>query len=165
MNSGELLNILQRNEDTTLLNPAVKPLNHFLDDSLERPSMTIVNLDSCDKPGSHWVAVHVPLHGDTEYFDSYGEKPDKDFLLKLQKRNGRVLLSNYSVQGFSTVCGQYCLLFLLLRSRNYTFHDFITSLLLCELSSERDMIVNEIINMFFKNVLDRRLQVIDKVFF
>ena len=164
MNSGELLNILQNDQDTTVMNPAVKPLNHFLEDSLERPTMTIVNLDPCDEPGSHWVAVHVPLYGHTEYFDSYGKKPDKNFLLKLQKINGKVLLSNCSVQGISTVCGQYCLLFLLLRSRNYTFHDIVTSFLLCESSAERDIIVNDIINSLFKSVLNRRLRVVDEVF-
>ena len=53
MNTTELVNILRTDQHTRVLNPAVKPLNHFLEEPLNRPSMTIVNLDSCDEPGSH----------------------------------------------------------------------------------------------------------------
>ena len=56
MNTTELVNILRTDQHTRVLNPAVKPLNHFLEEPLNRPSMTIVNLDSCDERGSHWVA-------------------------------------------------------------------------------------------------------------
>ena len=48
MNTTELVNILRTDQHTRVLNPAVKPLNHFLGETLNRPSMTIVNLDSCD---------------------------------------------------------------------------------------------------------------------
>mgnify|MGYP001795783191 len=164
MNTTELVNILRTDQHTRVLNPAVKPLNHFLEEPLNRPSMTIVNLDSCDEPGSHWVAVYVPLYGDTEYFDSYGDKPNGLFFLKFQELNTKIVYSNSSFQGISTVCGQYCLIFLLLRSRNYLLDEIISSLLLCDSPTERDMIVNDRINDFFKNVLKRKLEVVDEKF-
>ena len=164
MNSTELLKILQCDRYTNLLNPAVKPLNHFLDEPLSSPSLTIVNLDSCDKPGSHWVAVYVPMNGRTEYFDSYANEPNKKFLFKLQQLKNEIIYSLIPVQGLSTVCGQYCLLFLLIRSRGFVFHDIISTFLLSEFSAERDSIANFMINHFYENVLNRKLKVFDENF-
>jgi hypothetical protein len=36
----------------------------------------IVNTDTCDRGGSHWVAFHFPLVGPTEFFDSLGNAPE-----------------------------------------------------------------------------------------
>ena len=35
-----------------------------------RPRTFIVNTDTCDGGGSHWVAFHFPLVGPAEFFDS-----------------------------------------------------------------------------------------------
>ena len=164
MNSTELQKILEYDEHTNLLNPVVKPLNHFLEEPLNSPSITIVNLDSCDKPGSHWVAVYVPMNGKTEYFDSYGNKPNEQFLFKLQQLKKEIVYSLFSVQGLSTVCGQYCLLFLLMRSRGFLFHDIISTFLLSEFSTERDLVANFMINHFYENVLNRKLELFDESF-
>jgi hypothetical protein len=37
-----------------------------------RPRTFIVNTDTCDRGGSHWVAFHFPLVGPAEFFDSLG---------------------------------------------------------------------------------------------
>jgi hypothetical protein len=36
----------------------------------------IVNADTCDRGGSHWVAFHFPLVEPTEFFDSLGNAPE-----------------------------------------------------------------------------------------
>lgn len=164
MNSAELLNILESDQHTNLLNPAVKAFNHFLEEPLNCPSMTIVNLDTSDKPGSHWVAIFVPMNGKTEYFDSYGNKPNVHLLSKLQQLDDRITYSLFPIQGLSTVCGQYCLLFLLLRSRNYLYQDIISTFFMCKFNTERDAIANFMINHFFDKALSRKLQVLDKNF-
>ena len=165
MNSTELINILEFDQYTKLLNPVVKPLNHFLEEKLNFPSMSIVNFDLCDKPGSHWVAVYVPMNGRTEYFDSYGNKPNDLILSKLQQiGDNNVIYSVLPIQALSTVCGQYCLLFLLLRSRGFLFHDIMSTFMLSQFSTERDAVANFMINHFFEYVLNRKLEVIDDNF-
>lgn len=46
----------------------------------------IMNKDTSDKPGSHWVAVYVDTIDDksVEYYDSFGEQPDEIFLREVK---------------------------------------------------------------------------------
>ena len=164
MNTDELTNILIQDEATALLNPAVKPLDHFDSDLIRKPSMTIINLDPCWEAGSHWVAVYIPLHGKAEYFDSYGFKPNDYIVKTLQHLDQDIIYSSHLLQGFSTVCGQYCLIFLLLRARNYTFNEIMSNMFLCESVSERDTIINMVINNKFSNQLKASLKVLDTTF-
>jgi hypothetical protein len=41
-----------------------------------RPRTFIVNTDTCDRGGSHWVAFLFPLVGPAEFFDSLGYAPE-----------------------------------------------------------------------------------------
>jgi hypothetical protein len=41
-----------------------------------RPRTFIVNTDTCDRGGSHWVAFHFPLVGPAHFFDSLGNAPE-----------------------------------------------------------------------------------------
>ena len=36
------------------------------------PSAYVINSETHDQPGEHWVAVYFDQHGRGEYFDSYG---------------------------------------------------------------------------------------------
>ena len=39
---------------------------------LSSPAAIVSNLDTADKPGSHWIAIHIDKNGYGNYFDSYG---------------------------------------------------------------------------------------------
>lgn len=70
----------------------------------------VINLDSSENPGTHWVA-YVKLNDYVEYFDSYGNlKPPKEFV----KYAGSNINYNYTnVQGNNSYkCGHHCLRFL-----------------------------------------------------
>ena len=41
-----------------------------------RPCTFIVNTDTCDRGGSHWVAFHFPLVGAAKFLDSLGSAPE-----------------------------------------------------------------------------------------
>lgn len=164
MNSAELLRILCKDSFTVLLNPAVKPMNHFLADELTKPSMNIINYDFCDKPGSHWVAVYTSIDGNIEYFDSYGRPPPLALTKKLNFY-GDVSISSVLLQGLSAVCGQYCLIYLILRARNFSMEEILLVFLSCKTSIERDEIVNVVINHIFSRFLKSPLQVYDPKFF
>jgi hypothetical protein len=41
-----------------------------------RPRTFIVNTDTCDRGGSHWMAFHFPRVGPAEFFDLLGNAPE-----------------------------------------------------------------------------------------
>jgi hypothetical protein len=41
-----------------------------------RAQSFVVNADSCDREGTHWVAFHFPKEGSAEFFDSFGRAPE-----------------------------------------------------------------------------------------
>lgn len=47
----------------------------------------VINLDSSDKPGSHWVACYIDTNKDmsAEYYDSFGDNPPKEFMKNIKK--------------------------------------------------------------------------------
>lgn len=88
------------------------------------PSIYIVNLDSSHLPGSHWIALYLDPKRGGEYFDSYGLKPIKECLYLLNQCP-EIKYNNILLQDDTLVCGQYCVIFAMLRSRGYSFLDII----------------------------------------
>lgn len=85
----------------------------------------VFNLDKHDQPGSHWVCVFADLRPGIErmvYFDSYGQKPEKEirklmlhWSLQWQAIAGHGLRCEYNIvrhQFKHSECGMYCLYFL-----------------------------------------------------
>ena len=109
------------------------------------------NLDESDQSGSHWVAIHYMAEGQVEYFDSYGLclllRDLNDFVSSL---DNSYTFNNIQLQSFSTtVCGSYCILFCLLRSRGMSFLDDVNLFLTVSDAHERDHVVGSFTN---KNV-------------
>ena len=75
------------------------------------PTGYIVNTDSSNKPGRHWLAFYLKSRDDVELFDSYGHPPEY-FSLTANTFNKKRIQSSTS-----NVCGQYCLYYLLHRCR------------------------------------------------
>ena len=80
----------------------------------------------------HWIAIYVDEIGN--YFDPYGLQPEHvEFTNFMNEHcsewspNDRILQSP-----ISTVCGQYCIAFLMFRCRKVSMHDF-TSLFTTDL--------------------------------
>lgn len=93
-----------------------------------RPALLIVNSDPISKPGTHWLAISIDAEGRGEFFDSYGLKPyipgHRRFLNRMCKS---WKYNNFDLQALrSTVCGQYCVMYLLFKAHGYTLHDFVT---------------------------------------
>lgn len=166
MNSYQLRDILWADKHTSKFCPSVKPLNHYIDSVIVRPSITILNYDPCDKPGSHWVCVYVSIDGNIEFFDSYGmESMNKALQEKLLGADKMLIHNRIQLQGFSTVCGQYCLAYALLRTRGYTMHEIVDIFQMTDSIIERDNIVNMLINEMYSKQLLKPLHVIDEGFF
>lgn len=77
----------------------------------------IVNLDSSNGPGTHWVAYYKNKM-DVNYFDSFGNlKPPKELIVYL----GKNISYNYTqYQTYdSVICGHLCIKFLYEQSNKY----------------------------------------------
>ena len=163
MNTKELRDILMSDSFTSMLNPAVLSLDEYLDSEPTFPSMKIINFDYSYQYGSHWVALYMTSTGAGEYFDSYGGLVKNIQIEKKLKGIRRITRNTTMLQGISTVCGQYCLIFLLMRARSYSFRDIISKLCFTDSSKERDYIVNQLINkMYFPSILSKRTVLFDK---
>jgi len=93
-----------------------------------RPSGIIVNTDTSNEPGEHWVAIYLCRDGCAEYFDSFGLPPlHKEIIAFLNDHNegwdyNRVTLQDVS----SDTCGIYAALYILKRLNGYSKHEFLS---------------------------------------
>ena len=90
------------------------------------PSCLIINNQSSEKQGEHWLAIFFNKKKEAIFFDSFGLSPVNynldTFLIKFSKK---YTFDNKKIQSFfSTYCGYYCILFLLLISRGKTLKYF-----------------------------------------
>lgn len=95
---------------------------------LARPFAIVVNTDSLQEPGEHWVAIYVPRRGYCEYFDPMGwPPPHKQIVSYLNKLSKKFVYCCQPVQGAtSDQCGRFCIAFIKARQKN-TFQNFINS--------------------------------------
>lgn len=126
--------------------------------SLCEPSTYICNLDTSDKPGSHWVSFYVPpLRTEpVEYFDSYGLQAPSD--IERRFLSGRpcsyYLYNNRMLQSLSSaVCGQYALYFIWQRPIQLDM-DRVLNIFDSDIHLYNDLIVNSLVKVHFKVDLD-----------
>ena len=112
MNSKQLVQILKENKEFIGVFPCDK-----IPKKVTTPVALIANTHPHSKPGEHWVAFYIDHDKTGEYFDSYGRLPVlKEFKQFLNKNSSYWLHNTERVQGpLSTVCGQYCIFYLVHR--------------------------------------------------
>ena len=85
------------------------------------PALFIANVDTSDKPGTHWVAFYITKEREGDFFDSYGLTPSNytgTFTSFLNNNSNGWKFNSKTLQSIdSKVCGHYCLYFALFRSR------------------------------------------------
>ena len=97
----------------------------------EYPKLFVVNTDSMELPGAHWIAIYFNEQMKGEFFDSYGKHPihyNKHFLdfmnrIAVEWKHNKIQLQS----AFSTVCGRYCIYFLYHRCRKRTMSSTVNS--------------------------------------
>ena len=100
-----------------------------------------MDTDLKDQPGNHWLALYAPSARSIELFDSFGLSPSMYSLEFLDS-----LHSSYSLQSPSTsVCGHYCIVYIYLRSHNYSLYDIVD--MLTDISNRDDWLNQYIYNM------------------
>jgi len=82
----------------------------------EEPRLLVCNTDPSDKPGRHWIVIHVDEDGHGDFFDSFGRQPN-DYFERYMNRH--CLSWNFNDRQLQSVvskfCGHYCIYFCILR--------------------------------------------------
>ena len=88
------------------------------------PSAFVCNTHDSDQPGEHWIAMYVD--GCLDYFDPYGLEPEHTEFTTFMNKHCSEWSSNDRIyqSPIYTVCGQYCVAFLMFRCRNVSMHVF-----------------------------------------
>ena len=94
-----------------------------------RPWCLKLNTDPINQPGTHWLAHYAFLAGRFNLFDSFGFSPSMyslDFSDPFH--------SSYSLQSPRTsVCGHDCIVYIYLRSHNYSLYHMLICLLISQI--------------------------------
>lgn len=122
MNSLKLQYILER-----IIKPPCKFLGVFAKDKIpltmtSYPCCFVANTDISSMSGEHWVAYFYDSPQSYEFFDSYGMPPQVYGFVSVNNYNRKSLQSLTS-----SVCGQFCLFYLYLRSRGFTLNQILNS--------------------------------------
>ena len=82
-----------------------------LPSKIKEKEVGIVNLDSSNNKGTHWVCYSKNKEN-IYYFDSFGLNPPEEIIKYLKDRKDRKIeLSTFQIQKFGTHhCGYYCTL-------------------------------------------------------
>ena len=120
------------------------------------PSGCVVNTDPAGQPGTHWVALYQEKPGVMETFDSFG----KDFCsYTINLPPCRLITQCHQLQSdSSTVCGQFCMFFLLRRASGETYSHILH--LFTDHKLANDIMVCQYVNHYF----DIRTEVQDQRF-
>lgn len=99
--------------------------NVFMRDDLPKKphqnECAIVNLDSMDGPGTHWVA-YCKKNNSVYYYDSFGDLPPPLELVNYFGSGTKIFYNYLIYQNFNTfICGQLCLTFLYHFNKYYAY--------------------------------------------
>lgn len=85
-----------------------------------RPLAMVINTDPSSLPGRHWTAVYIDNSGYGQFFDTRGLPPDRPVRSYLNKKAPRGYVYNRRriQSSISTICGMYCVEWLITRHRN-----------------------------------------------
>ena len=90
------------------------------------PNAIMCNTHDAERQGEHWIAMYVDAERRGDYFDPYGLQPQHvEFANFMNEHCSEWAPNDRTLQShLSTVCGQYCVAFLIFRSRNVSMHGF-----------------------------------------
>lgn len=128
MNTLEIANYLRKNKYTRKIFRKVIP-SDFLPQKVKknRPCLFVVNFSDSHSDGSHWCSIYIDAQK-FEFFDTSGQAfiLNSDFQ-DFARRNMRakMIYSSVAIQSMkSDICGEYCCLFALHKSRGKTLESF-----------------------------------------
>ena len=100
MDTIQLTLILRKDKFTRGVFQGVYPSDKLPASVSQYPALYIANVDTSDKPGSHWVAFYFTKEQEGEFFDSYGAPPRKysgTFTTFLNNNSNPILTSGFLI--------------------------------------------------------------------
>lgn len=153
MNNREIEFLLTRNPATRSVFAGVFARNTLPGKPRARkPYAYIVNTANAETSGEHWICIYHPVVGIPEYFDSYGMDAPKIFELFMSNRYKKSVVRLQ--HQLTTVCGQYCLYYICMRSVYHKSMDEILGILYGERKLNSDVYVNHFVEEFFLGDFD-----------
>jgi hypothetical protein len=103
---------------------------------IHRNTGLVLNIETHDQPGLHWVALYRDEQGNLEFWDSYGIHPS---LYGINPPAAQFRMNTCTLQcSNSAVCGEYCIFYLFHRAvLNWSMDDIVRYF------SSRQCIVND----------------------
>ncbi len=158
MNSKQLLRVLKSDSYTRARLGGVFPADQ-LPVIHSYPYVLICNTDTKDLPGAHWLAIYFDSNRRAEFFDSYGLPLafyGHFFEQFLRKNSVGFTHNSKCLQSLmSTVCGQFCIFYLIHRSRGVSLEKIIS------VFTEDPFINDELVHDFIKERYDVDVPVSD----
>jgi hypothetical protein len=116
------------------------------------PRIFIVNTDTHDQPGKHWVCFYFPQDGPTEFFDSLGKHPQfysKMFVNFIFRHSSEFVYNLKPLQSdSSSTCGHFCLFYSALRCRGISTRNILSKF------SDDKLMNDELVRHFAKEYFD-----------
>ena len=127
MNTQELSQLLKRDATVRQVVRGVFARD-LLPTDVNYPSGYVCNTHTSSQPGEHWVAIFIDHDGVGEYFDSFGLPPlHASFEMFMNRNCASWSYNNRTLQSItSSVCGLYCIYFLVMRSKGYSLRDLLS---------------------------------------
>jgi len=79
MNTLQIEHFLSKHSKTKSVFKGVFPSDRLRKTILKYPALIIASTDTSDQPGTHWTAFYFDSRRSAEFFDSYGQYPQKIF--------------------------------------------------------------------------------------
>ena len=115
------------------------------------PTAYVANCSNAADAGSHWVAFYREIPNVIEVWDSYGKPLEfyNENLLTIVPNGTSIMQQSQQLQQTgSTVCGQYCLFFILKRALRVSYKQLIH--LFTDNLMVNDKMVCQYVNNYFK---------------
>lgn len=163
MNTDQISSVLKTDELCHQIFKGVLARDQFISLShIEPSSLFVCNLDNSNEPGSHWITVYFSPSG-VEYFDSYGLPPIFEDLHKfLLRYDAKYTYNAFQLQSMdTTVCGSYCIIYALLRSRNFSLREVVSTFAIANDSHSRDHGVGAYVNSTYSTLIAKYGEVSD----
>ena len=91
------------------------------------PSIIVVNLDSSEKKGSHWVVLHYQRKH-VECFDSVGKQPNKEIHNLLSSKRFTYKYNKKRLQSpYTESCGLFCFYYSYYSCRKINYNVILTN--------------------------------------
>lgn len=78
------------------------------------PCSLIINTDTKNLPGKHWVSIYISGYKEGEYFDSFGQEPSQDIAIWLNKftHKWKKVNTTFLQNPLATTCGHFVLFYI-----------------------------------------------------